>query len=231
MTVALGGSATLTPQSPLRGSTIAHWPWVLPVAAACLGWLSVLLFSRTNGHGHIHHLLVNSAMTVAMMSPLAVALCVAAARSSLWSASTQCVLAAFATFIGAWIAAGAVLHVLTELAIEVAPAGVVAVGLATWCAIDVASRRRTRRLSACFVSRPLFPNSSTLGAIDLGATAASRCLGTCWAPMALAVTQPALGVPVSALIVLERLITPRPRWSITAVFGLVAAWGLAATWR
>jgi predicted metal-binding membrane protein len=210
---------------------VAQWPWTLPIAASGLGWLSVLVLSRTNGDGHLHHLLVIGAMAVAMMSPLALPVCVAATRSSLWHTSTRCVIASFAAFISIWVAAGAVLHVTTELAVGLAPAGLLFAGLAGWCAFDAVSRRRARLLAACTVSRPLLPRSPTACAADLGAASAVRCFGTCWAPMALVVTQPLLAVPISALIVLERLVTPRPRWPMAAVYGLGALWGIAMIWR
>ena len=105
-----------------------RWPWILPIAATGLGWMAVLALSRTNGDGHLHHLLAIGAMAVAMMSPLALPVCVAAARSSLWRTSTRCVVAAFAAFIGVWIAAGAVLHVTTELAAGLVPAGLLFAG-------------------------------------------------------------------------------------------------------
>ena len=231
MTEAIDPSVTLIAQSSSPVPAIARWPWALPVAATCIGWLSMLVLSHGEGRGHLHHLLVVTAMSVAMMSPLAIPLCVTAARSSLWSTATRCVVVGFAAFVGAWIATGAVLHLLTEVAIAIATPGAVVFVLAAWCAIDVMSRRRAARLTACAVTRPLFPRSSTVRVADLGVVAASRCMATCWAPMALAVAQPGLAVPVSGVIVLERLITPRPRWSMVIAYGLGAAWGLASIWR
>ncbi len=169
-------------------------------------------------------------MTLAMMGPLGLPVCVAASRSSLWHVSARAVVVVFATFVAVWIAVGAALHLATELVIAAAPTGAVALGLALWCAVDVSSRRRDRRLAACSVSRPLLPHAPLSGAIDLGATAAARCVTTCWAPMALAVARPALGVPVSMAILLERFVTPRPRWLLTVGFGLVAGAVVIITW-
>jgi hypothetical protein len=191
----------------------------------------VFALSRDAGTGHVHHLLMTSSMSVAMMSPLAIPVCVSAGRSSLWCTSSRCIAAAYGAFIGAWIAAGAVLHVVTEVAVRIAPAEAVAVVLATWCALDVMSRRRSVRLSACAVSRPLFPGSAGVRAVDLGAVAASRCVSTCWAPMALAVAQPTLGVPVAVVIVSERVLAPRNRWSIAVAFCAMTAWIVVANWR
>jgi hypothetical protein len=211
---------------------IARRPWMLPAVAAAIGWAAwpvVTVASGIGGHGHVHHLLVTSAMTLAMMGPLGLPVCVAASRSSLWTASARAAVVAFATFIAVWIAVGGALHVATELAIAAAPGGAVAVALALWCAADASSRPRDRRLAACAVSRPLLPHAPLSGAIDLGATAAARCVATCWAPMALAVAHPALGVPVSAAILLERFVTPRPRWLLTVGFGLVSIGVLVIT--
>lgn len=209
---------------------IARRPWVLPAVAATIGWATWPVAASIGGHGHVHHLLVTSAMTLAMMGPLGLPVCVAASRSSLWATSGQAVVVAFATFVAAWIAVGGALHVGTELIIAATPTGAVAMGLALWCAVDTASRRRDRRLAACAVSRPLLPQAPLSGAIDLGATAAARCVATCWAPMALAVAYPAVGVPVSAAILLERFVNPRPRWLLTVGFGVVAIGVAVITW-
>ena len=209
---------------------IARRPWVLPAVAATIGWATWPVAASIGGHGHVHHLLVTSAMTLAMMGPLGLPVCVAASRCSLWAVSARAVVVAFGTFIAVWIAVGGALHVGTELSIAATPTGAVGIALALWCAVDVSSRRRDRRLAACAVSRPLLPHAPLSGAIDLSAAAAARCVATCCAPMALAVAHPALGVPVSAAILLERFVTPRPRWLLTTGFGLVAIGTAVITW-
>jgi predicted metal-binding membrane protein len=229
MTSTLHGTGTSP--APTRVLPLAAAPWMLPALGTMIGWSSVALLARTHGHGHAHHLLGIAAMSVAMMSPLAYPACLAAARSSLWPSSSRCVAAAFGAFLAVWVAAGSVLHVATELVLAVVPTAALAAALAGWCAVDAVSRRRTQRLSACAVTRPLLPGAATSGAIDLGATSGLRCLGTCWAVMALAVALPVLAVPVAAIILVERLVEPRPRWTMATAFALVAVAALATIWR
>lgn len=229
MTITFPGVATGRARG--RTSSLAERPWILPAAGAAVGWALVVLVGRSPGHGHVHHLLGVTAMSIAMMSPLAYPACLAAARSSLWSSSAQCVLAAFAAFLAVWVAAGAVLHVGTELLLAAMSPAAVTAALALWCAFDALSRRRAQRLAACVRTRPLLPGAATSGAIDLGATAGLRCLGTCWAVMALAVAIPALAIPVAAVILVERLVEPRPRWALAAAFALVAVAAMTTIWR
>ncbi|MFM2077894.1 MAG: hypothetical protein RJA49_1784 [Actinomycetota bacterium] len=224
MTDTLHGAAT---RMRVRPPLLAASPWVLPAAGATMGWCAVAVVARTQGQGHAHHLLGVAAMSVAMMSPLAYPACLAAARSSVWTSSARCVTVAFTAFLAVWIAAGSVLHVLTELVLDVVPRATFATALAAWCAVDTVSRRRAERLAACAVTRPLPPGAATAGAIDLGETSGLRCVATCWAVMALAVALPVLAVPVAVVIVVERLVEPRPRWALAALFTLVAIGALA----
>ncbi len=218
--------------SPRRPGILVEVPWALPVAASAVAWaLYVALRLRGGDGGHAHHLLLAGTMAVAMMAPLAVPLCASAARATEWHHAGGAVASSFATFTGVWVAAGAVMHVGTEALMTLAPGRVVASALAGWAAIEVASRRRTSRLDACAWARPVFPGARTSGAVDAAAVAARRCVGTCWAPMALtAVDQrAAVVVAVSAAVVAERVVAPRPRLVVTAVFvvlAVVAGWTL-----
>jgi Predicted metal-binding integral membrane protein (DUF2182) len=214
-----------------RAGLLAEVPWALPVGASAVAWALYVALRLAGGGGHARHLLLAGTMAVAMMAPLAVPSCAAAARATEWQHAARGVMVSFATFASVWVAVGAVMHVGTEAVAALAPGRVVAVALAGWAAFDAASRRRASRLEACAVTRPVLPGARTWGSADAAAVAARRCVGTCWAPMALTVVDPraVVLVVVSAALVAERVVAPRPRLPVAGAFALLAvlaAWTL-----
>jgi hypothetical protein len=196
-------------------------PWALPVGAAGTAW-AVLATTALGDPGrsgdHLVHVGASAAMVVAMMGVLAVPACRAVAAASLWPLAPRAVTCAFAAFVAEWVVVGLGLHLAADLAIAVVPAAlVVALAGAAWVA-TTASPRRDRALASCRVSGPIRPRSARGDALDVGARAARRCAATCVPAMAVvaaAPTTPAMAA-VTAVVLVERLVEPRPRWLVVA---------------
>jgi predicted metal-binding membrane protein len=207
---------------PAHLDSIRSTAWLVPLVGTVCGWAAVVAVALLHTSGHTHHLLGIAAMSVAMMSPLAIPVCQVTARRTIWQMTNRCVLVTYVAFVGVWVAAGAALHVLAEATMVVVPERVLVVLLATWCGVDAMTRRRSVRIAACSVARPAVPGAPLLGAVELGASAGRACVGTCAAVMALSVVEPSLMVPASVVVLVERVVQPPPRACIALAFGAVA---------
>lgn len=210
----------------------APGPVLMPIVATVAGWVSwaVLAIAGVGeadaGHGsHVAEMIV---MTLAMMGLLALPLADAVHRRAPWTIAGRAVGLAVTVFLGLWAATAVALHGLTDLAVHALGPTVLWLAIGGLVVVDAPSRARARRLDECGVSRPLLPSAVQAHAGLFGVDVFRRCVLTCWAPMALAVIEPIVVVPVTVILAVERLASPRPRSLVTAAYAVVVVAPLLA---
>lgn len=190
----------------------------LPLTVAAVGIAGVFVLGHVHpgadihpgGHvhpgGHARHLEMALAMTLAMMSPMAVPLCRVTARATLWWQAPRTVLAALAAYLSVWCLASTVLHLGSELVMPVLTTLEATVCLTLWCVALQILPGRQQVLAACAVTRPVRPDHPMPDAAGWGVRAAGRCVTSCLVPMALTAVHPtpAAVVGVGALLLVER---------------------------
>jgi hypothetical protein len=205
----------------------ARHPWFLPAAAAATGWLVLATGHAGVGRvpGHPGHALMAGAMVLAMMSPMAIGLCLASARASLWWQAASNSATALGSFLVLWWLTAVALHASADLLAAACGAGVLCAAASAWCVAGQIGHGRDRALARCDVGSPIRPEHRLGDAAAWGVVAARRCVRTCVAPMALTALHPSLPVIsiVTLLLLGERLRQPRPRYLLGAAYAGLGA--------
>lgn len=234
MTTGPIGAAGLRPagggrpdRGPARHLGVPPGPVLAPIGAATLGWVAWagLAAAGIGGDGASHevHAVEMGLMTVAMMGILAVPLAAAVHHRVSWTAARGAVAAAVGTFLALWAATSLALHGVVDLATLALGPVIPWLVIGGWVIVEAPSRARARRLDGCGVSRPILPSAPLAHASLFGAAVFRRCVVTCWAPMMLAVIEPIVAVPVTVVLAVERLVSPRPRHLIMVAYVVVGA--------
>jgi Predicted metal-binding integral membrane protein (DUF2182) len=207
----------------------------LVVAAVGIAGLFVLDGVHPGGHlhpgGHVRHVEMALAMTLAMMSPMAVPLCRVVARATLWWQAPRTVLVALAAYLCVWCLASMVLHIGSALVMPGLTILGATVCLTSWCVALQILPGRARVLAACAVTRPVRPGRGMRDATGWGVRAAGRCVTSCLVPMALTAVHPtpaAVG-GVGALLLVERFSEPLPRGTLVVPYIALGAVLISST--
>lgn len=217
--------------------------FALPLTLAAVGIAGVLVLDHSHPGsliqpgsviqpgGHVHHVAMALAMTLAMMSPMAVPLCRVIARATLWWKAPRTVLVALAAYLSVWCLASAVLHIGSELVMPGLTTLGATVCLTLWCVALQILPGRARVLAACAVTRPVRPDRVVRDASGWGVRAAGRCVTSCLVPMALTAVHPtpaAVG-GVGALLLVERFSEPLPRGALVVPYIVLGAVLISST--
>jgi hypothetical protein len=206
------GAQLRRPGRRRRLSVLTRRPELVPLGAAAVGWAAA--FTPWFGHGsaiggtpgagpsHLHHVAAISAMTLAMMSPLAIPLVRTVSSTSTWWRVRRAVLLAFAAFALTWMSIGLALHVVVEALSEPAgrPARVAGAALVAFALLQLHPRRKLQVLR-CGRPRALRARGWTaeVDCLHLGADTAARCGQVCGLPMLAMVAVPSSLVLMAGL--------------------------------
>ena len=183
--------------------------WIWAVAAGAWLWLAVD-GPGPAGHAHVHakggpgwatSVTATLAMTVAMMSPLAIPGARHVSLTSFWDRRHRSQAAFLAGYLGTWVAAAALLALAVDAVARVAGDGAavaMAFGVAATWQLAPAKRRALKRCrrTAALASAGW---EATRDCIRYGAGSGGRCVVTCWGLMAGAAAA-GHAVPVMAVV-------------------------------